>query len=451
MKLTKEKLISILKSKLKSLGFTYFKETGETGTFKMKVDDKLYLTLSLTISHWYDSQFTGEYTLAPTTRWGYALGGKPWLSYERISYALTDEERAHYAKEENPNVKDLWWDGMDETDVNSFLEVVELTYKRFSSNPKLIQQILQSDIAKRMAKLSQETIESVGKGNFCQELECQPDKEVDGVPFEWFKAAETVLRKNGSTLHEANVIELASDAYRQSVLDGRVELVQKKTSSQTISDNMVEKKSLSSKEKAKIEDTARKSAGKRYGFRQSSWCNWLIRDGYFFYALHVGFGSVSFYVKPCYYDDLMWNDINKPNWNTSDSYRAICSDTPGFLLFKRDIPLIKNNDFTAENCERVWNDVFKETQQQMNAFLTKNPDVDLFTLEGDDLAGSSENVDLARMLEMLYRKRYEDALMLATSLIEKGETGGKAWIRGEKTITLYDYVADYCRSKIREK
>ena len=32
MKLTKAKLISILKPKLKSLGFTYFKETGERGT-----------------------------------------------------------------------------------------------------------------------------------------------------------------------------------------------------------------------------------------------------------------------------------------------------------------------------------------------------------------------------------------------------------------------------------
>ena len=66
------------------------------------------------------------------------IGDIPHDSYKRISYVLTDEERVHYSKEESPNVKDLWWDGMDETDVNSFLEIVELTYKRFSSDSDLV-------------------------------------------------------------------------------------------------------------------------------------------------------------------------------------------------------------------------------------------------------------------------------------------------------------------------
>ena len=77
----------------------------------MKVDGDLYLTLSLTVDRWYDSLFTGEYSLSLTTRWGYTIGDIPHDSYKRISYVLTDEERARYSKEENPNVKDLWWNG----------------------------------------------------------------------------------------------------------------------------------------------------------------------------------------------------------------------------------------------------------------------------------------------------------------------------------------------------
>ena len=450
MKLTSAKLISKLKRRLQSLGFTYFKETGMTGTFKMKVDGGLYLTLSLTIDRWNDSMFTGEYSLSLTTRWGYTIGDIPRDSYKRISYVLSDEERARYSKEENPNVKDLWWDGMDEADVNSFLEVIELTYKRFSSNPDLVQRIHQSNDAKLLAKLSQETIDCVNKGNFAQDLECQPNKEIDFIPFEWFKAAETVLRQNGSTLHEAGVIVLASDAYRRSVLDGCAELKLKKSPSATkaFADNVVVKKSISSEEKQKIEDAARKKIGKRYGFKQSSWSNWMIKDGYFFYSSHVDFGKVSFYVKPCYYDDLIWNDVKVNDWNSPDSYRAVASDAPAFLLSKRDIPLIKNNDFTMENCEMVWNKVFKEAQEQMETFLSKNPDVESFTLEDNDSVGLSENVDLARMLEMLYRKRYEDALALAISLIEKGENGGKTWMYGDSTKSLYDYVVDCCRSHL---
>jgi len=52
------------------------------------------------------------------------------------------------------------------------------------------------------------------------------------------------------------------------------------------------------------------------------------------------------------------------------------------------------------------------------------------------------------MLEMLYRKRYEDALALAISLIEKGENGGKTWMYGDSTKSLYDYVVDCCRSHL---
>ena len=450
MKLTSAKLISKLKRRLQSLGFTYFKETGVTGTFKMKVDGDLYLTLSLTIDRWYDSMFTGEYSLSLTTRWGYTIGDIPRDSYKRISYVLSDEERTRYSKEENPNVKELWWDGMDDTDVNSFLEIVELTYKRFSSDSDLVKRIHQSNDAKMLAKLSQETIDCVIKGEFAQNLECQPDKEIDSIPFEWFKAAETVLKQNGSTLHEANVIQLASDAYRRSVLDGSVELKRKKSpsASKAFANNVVVKKSISSEEKKKIEDAARRKIGKRYGFKQSSWSNWLIKDGYFFYVSHVDFGKVSFYVKPCYYDDLIWNDVKVNDWNSPDSYRAIASDAPAFLLFEQDIPLIKNNDFTMENCEMVWNKVFKEAQERMETFLSKNPDVESFTLENNDSVGLSENVDLARMLEMLYRKRYEVALALACSLIEKGENGGKTWVYGDSTKSLYDYIVDCCRSHL---
>jgi hypothetical protein len=153
-------------------------------------------------------------------------------------------------------------------------------------------------------------------------------------------------------------------------------------------------------------------------------------------------------VKPCYYDDLIWNDVKVNDWNSPDCYRAVASDAPAFLLSKRDIPLIKNNDFTMENCEMVWDKVFKRLQEQMETFLSKNPDVESFTLEDNDSVGLSENVDLARMLEMLYRKRYEDALALAISLIEKGENGGKTWVYGDSTKSLYDYVVDCCRSHL---
>ena len=41
--------------------------------------------------------------------------------------------------------------------------------------------------------------------------------------------------------------------------------------------------------KEKLDNDARRKVGKQYGFKQSSWCNWLIKDGYFFYIVHGTF------------------------------------------------------------------------------------------------------------------------------------------------------------------
>ena len=105
------------------------------------------------------------------------------------------------------------FDGFNEMDVNSFVEIVKLTYKRFSSNTDLINRIKLSKDVKLLENLSQETLDKAIKKEFCDNLGFQPDKELDGVPFDWFKAAETVIRKQNYVLNKNTVRNLAFDAY----------------------------------------------------------------------------------------------------------------------------------------------------------------------------------------------------------------------------------------------
>lgn len=218
MKLTKRKLISIVGSRLELFGFKFFKESFFQGTFIMKVNCNMYLSLLLIIDRYYDSMFTGSYYLSPTTCCASMWGDIPRDSYERVSFVLTDEERVHYSNEA-PNVKDLWWDGFNETDVDKFIEIVSLTYKRFYNNSDLIKRINQSKDVQELVKLSQKTIETANTHLFDPFLEFQPEKKINDVPYEWFKAAETVIRKEKSILNKNSVISLAADAYRQFCLN----------------------------------------------------------------------------------------------------------------------------------------------------------------------------------------------------------------------------------------
>ena len=42
----------------------------------------------------------------------------------------------------------------------------------------------------------------------------------------------------------------------------------------------------------KLSDSARRKVSRNFGFRQSGYINWIVKDGYFFCLQHLGFASV---------------------------------------------------------------------------------------------------------------------------------------------------------------
>ena len=150
------------------------------------------------------------------------------------------------------------------------------------------------------------------------------------------------------------------------------------------------KSKMKSAIKEKIDNDARRKVGKLYGFKQSSWCNWMIKDGYFFYIMHGTFTKdADLYVKPCYYDDILWRL------------------SPGEDSDKRPNSLRAMGDFTAPKLN-------------------------------DD--------SLARMLQMIYHKQYKEAGAIAEELVKNGKMGGYRWGDGNGNYKyLNEYIADYCR------
>ena len=222
MKLTKAKLTSKVKAPLQILGYTYFKESisGAQGFFSKKLENGFYLTLGLTIHRYMESDFTGDFYYSKTTRWSSVWGDIPKESYERPGFLMSTEERKVYFDTENEKLRDYWWGGFDDSSVSSFIEVIKLTESRLYKDPLLTEKIEDSLSVSQLKNYADEVkkfVISIEKLNLSYSY--LPDKEIDGIPIQWFKASEYILKMYEGILNKNTVKALASDAFIQNILD----------------------------------------------------------------------------------------------------------------------------------------------------------------------------------------------------------------------------------------
>lgn len=221
MKLSKKKLIKRVEPGLKKLGYTEFNDITRTwqGLFVKKISRNLYLTLGLTIHRYYESAFNAHYYLSKTTTIGAVWGDIPKEIYKRPSFLLTDSERS-LLQEEKDNSKDIWFDGNSENSILNFLNVIELTERRFISQPELINQIEKSKDIEKLFMYSKGVREFVKiNNNITNSSIIVPFKENKDIPLIWFNASEDVLSKNKEILNKHIIDRLASDSYRQEILN----------------------------------------------------------------------------------------------------------------------------------------------------------------------------------------------------------------------------------------
>lgn len=222
MKLTKAKLTSKVKAPLAILGYTFFKESisDAQGFFSKKLENGFYLTLGLTIHRYMESDFTGNFYYSKTTRWSSVWGDIPKESYERPGFLMSTEEGKVYFDTENEKLRDYWWDGFNDSSVASFIEVIKFTESRLYKDPLLTQKIEDSLSVSQLKNYADEVkkfVISIEKLNLSYSY--LPDKEIDGIPIQWFKASEYILKMHEGILNKNTVKALASDSFIQNILD----------------------------------------------------------------------------------------------------------------------------------------------------------------------------------------------------------------------------------------
>lgn len=110
--------------------------------------------------------------------------------------------------------------GVDDSSVSSFIEVIKLTESRLYKDPLLTEKIEDSLSASQLKNYADEVkkfVISIEKLNLSYSY--LPDKEIDGIPIQWFKASEYILKMYEGILNKNTVKALASDAFIQNILD----------------------------------------------------------------------------------------------------------------------------------------------------------------------------------------------------------------------------------------
>ena len=217
MKLTKKELIKAITPGLESLGYVWFKDSisGFQGLYIKDVGSGLYMTLGLTISR-YENEFTGDFYYSTTTNIGCVWGDIPLECYKRPGFLMTDEELSPY-RDEGSLKKDIWWDGSDVNSVGDFIRIVKMVEPRLINNKILKEEILKS-VSVNLLNSQSEKVRNIVSSIPNAAYRFTPEKPIDGIPLDWFKASECVLVKEDAFINKYAVKRLASDAYRQHVM-----------------------------------------------------------------------------------------------------------------------------------------------------------------------------------------------------------------------------------------
>jgi len=221
MSLTKKQLIKHFKEGLKSLGYSEMRESqlGTAGFFCKSLDDGMYLTLGLEISHLYECRYTASFYWSMTTQWSTIGGDIPKDCYCRINKLMSEHEK----EKAFGNDPLCWWNRLDNQSVDTFLHSIKVTELRLLCNGDLKERIIQSHDVQRLSMIA-ETIKSYYFNGFIVPPEFEyiytPTHEIDGVPQRWFEITEFILRNiiKDERTNKYMVIIKASDAYRQFLL-----------------------------------------------------------------------------------------------------------------------------------------------------------------------------------------------------------------------------------------
>lgn len=184
---------------------------------------------------------------------------------------------------------------------------------------------------------------------------------------------------------------------------------------------------------------ARRSVSRRYGFRQSSYINFKVEDGYFF-CLYFGADEVRLTVKPMYADDLWW-DI----WDASENKKEPLSlrGTGAYSISGQVLSLYAIAETTgSDELANTFNRIFRDASMVITGFLTENPDADIFYPDESKMDYDPDR--LLFLMALIHNGKEEDALAV---IKEARKNKHRCKFQSGMFSDSYTYIRRWCNGK----
>ncbi len=191
----------------------------------------------------------------------------------------------------------------------------------------------------------------------------------------------------------------------------------------------------------KLSDSARRKVSRNFGFRQSSYINYIVRKGYFFCLEHLGYTSVYLNVKPMYADDLWWNIFNlSENKKCPISLRGTgafsihAAKLKEYALYDESTEEINEEDLSEK-----WQKIFCLAAQDIEEFLRNHPNADTFI---PDKNCNYDTDNLLYFITLLHNGRKNEVVQAIKELKAKGHSC--QFYDWDCDMDSYDFILKWC-------
>ncbi len=192
---------------------------------------------------------------------------------------------------------------------------------------------------------------------------------------------------------------------------------------------------MTDREYQKLRADARRGVSRKYGFRQSSYINFKVEDGYFFCLYFLT--DVRLTVKPMYADDLWWDIwVSTENKNEPLSLRGTGAySLSGLILATYEI---KDTTDRSE-LESLFEHVFQDATAEIKKFIADNPDADHFYPDESKMDHDPDK--LLYLMALIHNGREEDVLAI---IKDARKNKHRCMFRNGWYSDSYTYIKRWC-------
>lgn len=195
---------------------------------------------------------------------------------------------------------------------------------------------------------------------------------------------------------------------------------------------------MNNREYQKMIADARRDVSRNYGFRQSSYVNFKVEDGYFFCLYFLN--DVRLTVKPMYADDLWWEI-----WDAAENKSEPLSlrGTGAYSLSGQVLATYEIQEtFDRDELSGQFEQMFQSATTEVSKFIADNPDADIFY--PDELKMDHDPDRLLYLMALIHNGKEEDALAI---IKEARRNKHRCMFNSGMFSDSYTYIKRWCNNR----